>query len=194
MGFQHSNPSGQAVDLLGNKDGFPHPRLCRHQARPIAILPVGSKSSVFSGIMGDHCESGIQDLGRGTVILCKPYHIRTRMFLDKPVKATGIRSTESIDGLIRVTDHEQLAALFIPCLKQAVLQRIDVLELVHQKIGKMLLPPRRSLWFFYQLQCLQQKVIKIKKPPFFQIFLIGEECVRVLLRHFSFCLPARHPV
>ena len=151
MGFQHSDSSGQAVDLLGNKDGFPHPRLCRHQARPIAFLPVGSKSSVFSGIMGDHCESGIQDLRRGTVILYKPYHLRTLMFLDKPVKASGICSSESIDGLIRVTDHEQLAALFIPCLKQAVLQRIDVLELIRQKIGETLLPSRRSLWFFYHL-------------------------------------------
>ena len=82
----------------------------------------------------------------------------------------GVGTTETIDGLIRISNHEQLPAALIPSLDELLLQRTDILEFIHTEIGKSLPKRIQKLLIF---QHFYKQVIEIHDAVRLKPFLIA---------------------
>ena len=83
-------------------------------------------------------------------------------------------SPESIDGLIVVPHYEKI----VPGLRQKtqhlILHLVDILELVHQDIGKPLLPPLQDIRpGLEQPQAVEEHIFEIDLPHLFLPLLIA---------------------
>ncbi len=90
----------------------------------------------FGIFLQDHRFGALDDFGCRAVILSQPDLPDIWKILEKPFEAAGIGSPEAIDGLVGIPDYKNPRAVFAPLLDQAVLHRVDILKLVHQKMGK----------------------------------------------------------
>ena len=110
-------------------------------------------------------------------------------------KTCTVRSTESIDRLIRISNHKKLSSPGTPQLYQPVLNRIDILKFIYQQIPERLLPAFLYLPIFDSFRCPQQKVIKIQCPKLLLFLFIKKECCLKLLclfNHLRFFCPHIH--
>ena len=87
----------------------------------------------------------------------------------EPFHAGRIGASEAVDGLIVVSYGINIAAF---CCKQPydrILARIDVLEFIHQYVGKALLPGSKGSFVGpEQMQAVQDHVIIVQHTVFFQ--------------------------
>ena len=108
----------------------------------------------------------------------KRNHLCLRRILQKTGKAGRIRSTKSINGLIRISDYKEFFSIAVPLAYKLILQRTDILKFIYQKIGK---PAAKASRFLIILQkkakSFYQKIIKIKQPLLLQTLLISGNCI-----------------
>ena len=89
-------------------------------------------------IVGYQGIGGIQYVGGGTVVLFQPVQDRRGKVLLKTLHVLHPGAAEAVDGLVVVSDCEQVV---VPARQQpqpGILQRVGILELVHQDMAKAL--------------------------------------------------------
>ena len=73
-------------------------------------------------------------LGRGPVVAHQPDHGRAGELRGEPGQVGRGGAGEGVDHLVRVADHAQVVAVAEPRLEQQLLQRVHILELVHDEV------------------------------------------------------------
>ncbi len=106
------------------------------------------------------------DLGRGAVVPGKPELPEGREIFFESCKIAQIRTPETIDRLVRVADNENTLAFPGPGFDQAVLNFIDILELIYQQIGA-------AVPAFKALQRFQEDIVIIHYPVTLKLRTIG---------------------
>ena len=94
--------------------------------------------------------------GGGAVIVHQPDLPGAGKILFEPFKIAVIGPPEAVNGLVGVADDEDALALFAPGQNEAVLGGVDILELVHQKMGEGF-----SIYLLRPLQHLQDEVVVV---------------------------------
>ena len=79
---------------------------------------------------------GLQHGFRGTVIGGKLDDPGPGIVLAEPVEKAHVRAPESVDGLIRISDHGQVGVRRAKKAQQPVLDEINVLEFIHAHMGE----------------------------------------------------------
>ena len=173
VGLQHIHAAHHAADLLGDEDALRHPALaldepdgqpgrhCRHKKPPPA------------GIVGDKGHGALQDFRCRAVIFLEVYHPRLGIIFQKMGEALAVRPTEAVDSLIRIADDKELLSPFVKSPNQAVLDRVNVLELVHQKVGE----GAEQLFLHTSIpdegEGLPDEVVKFQEAFPVQLFIVG---------------------
>ena len=123
-------------------------------------------------VVGDQPKGGVQD-GRGrTVVFLQADGHKVRALSPQPGEDFRVAAAEAVDGLIRIPDDEELFAAPAPFPYQAVLERVDVLELVDEQVGETA-ALRRFLWqLFQEAQGFQQKVVIVQRSGLAEQLLI----------------------
>ena len=134
-------------------------------------------------IVGNDGEGSGENLPGGAIIFFQPDGVKFREILRQLIKAGRVRAPEAVDGLIRISDHKKLCPIPVPCLHQAVLQRVDVLKLVDQKTGKTgtVLIGHRFL-LFQQAKRLQEQIVIVHYPLLLHGLLIQNAGFLALIR------------
>ena len=122
---------------------------------------------LFAGIVADHRPRRLQNSRGGTVVVRQADTGGFRKVSQQPVKTGGVCSSEAVDGLVRVADDKQALAVPAPMGHQLALHRVDVLELVHQHMGKAL------LFCHIHLQSVPKQAIHVPGPQGLQPGLIS---------------------
>ncbi len=82
----------------------------------------------------DQCVGQRDHLRGGTVVTHEADHVRVRESARKLQQVARGRSGERVDRLIRVPDHTEAVPLAEPGIEQPLLQRVDVLVLIHDEV------------------------------------------------------------
>ena len=178
VGVQHVDAADHAVDFLGNEDGLRQTGFRCHQTHRLAMGTGGRKPALTARIAGDERKRGGEYLRGGAVAGGKPYGAGSRKILFQQVEAPAVRTPEAVDGLVRVTDDKEFPSALVPCLDELVLDRVDVLEFIHQQIGKMLLPVFCFLFLLKKAQHVEKQVVEVHKLPAVQCLLVPGCCFR----------------
>ena len=149
-------------------------------------------------IVGNDGEGSGENLPGGAVIFFQSDGVKLREILLQLIKAGRVRAPEAVDGLIRISDHKKFCSIPVPCLHQAVLQRVDVLKLVDQKAGKTgtVLIGHRFL-LFQQAKRLQKQIVIVHYPLLLHGLLIQRAGFLAFIRFWLlplFALRLCHPV
>ena len=137
LSIQHIDAADHAADLPGCKNPLRTSSADSDNTQRKAVPAYSLKDPLISWIVGDQSAGSPCYLGRRAVIFMQPNHLCLRHLLKKPFKAARIRSSKTIDRLIRVSNHKQFLSIPVPFLNQTVLKGTDILKLVHQQIFKM---------------------------------------------------------
>ena len=132
--------SGQPRDLVGD----PHP-LVTLIGCSVALeqwpWPIGREEPLLGTprVVGDHCVGRVEDVLGGAEVLLEDDGGGIREGALELQDVGDVRRTESIDRLIRVTDHADVAVRRAQQGHEAVLHRVGVLELVDQDVAEPVL-------------------------------------------------------
>ena len=157
VGLQHADAARHTPDLLCDKNIFRQGARRLHDTHRHIIRAVGAQP--FPSAHNRLCRC--QDLRRGAVILLQPDHFKVRIILCQFFEALRVRPAETIDRLVRIPDHKKLLSEAVPDLYQTALDRIDILEFIHKKITKTLLPPGLYISALDQLCGTEEEIVKI---------------------------------
>ena len=84
----------------------------------------------------------------------------------------GVCAAEAVDRLIRIPNDEEFLPGAVPEPYQPMLDRVNILELIDQKITKTLLPARPGIAALDQFCRTEKKIVKIIQILFgFQLFI-----------------------
>ena len=84
----------------------------------------------------------------------------------------GVCAAEAVDRLIRIPNDEEFLPGAVPEPYQPMLDRVNVLELIDQKIAKTPLPSRPGIAVLDQFCRTEKKIIKVIQILFrFQLFI-----------------------
>src|SRR5690242_7930663 len=89
-----------------------------------------------AGVRADHDVGEIEDLRRRPIVHLEPNHGRVRETLVEVDDVADVSAAPSVDGLIVITDHADVAVLSAKELDQLVLRAIRVLILVDEDVLK----------------------------------------------------------
>jgi len=127
-------------------------------------------------IIGNDAVSGLQDFRRRTVICIEHDRLRIRELLIEVQKKVHVRSSPGIDRLVRIADDEQVLMLPRKNLRDRVLPKAYVLELVDHHVFHAVLPFRADVRKV--LQDIGRKidqVVEIKAEAFLLFIQIAQE-------------------
>jgi hypothetical protein len=111
----------------------------RVQVDRLAVLAFGPQALAEAiGVVGDHRVGGLQDVGGGTVVLFEADRARAGEVAQEVLHVLDPRPAPAVDRLVVVADHEDSAALAREQAHERVLDRVGVLELVHQQMPEAL--------------------------------------------------------
>ena len=159
---QHIHTANHTVDLFCNEDPFRKGTGRLRQTHRRSAAAVGQQTARAAGIVPDDRQRAAKHLGRGAIILGKANDTQPGDIFCQAVEACCIRAAKAINRLVRVSDGKKTFAAFCPCPHKTVLQRVNVLKLIHQKISKTLRYLFRELTRFKKRQRFQEQVIKIQ--------------------------------
>lgn len=136
------------------------------EAHSLPIGALGLQHAVFPAVFRNDAERAAQDFRRGTVILHKPDHPQRRQIPRQLIKAAGLRAPEPVDRLVGIPDDKKTFPALVPGADQLILNPVDILEFIHQKV-------RESAFLFCPgaapfLQGHQQQVVKVQDAVLLQ--------------------------
>ena len=82
------------------------------------------------------CGSRAQDLRGAPVVLPKLDHRGTREVGGEAVQVVGVGTVPGVDGLVRIAHDAEVGSTVQPRREEHELQRVDVLELVHEEVAE----------------------------------------------------------
>ena len=88
----------------------------------------------------DQRVDGLQDLGRGTVVVVHENGLRARELFVKIHQELHVCTAPGVDGLVGIAHDEEVFVVGLQDFHQADLQRIDVLKLVDHDVFEAFLP------------------------------------------------------
>src|SRR5579864_5973146 len=148
-------------------------RLTARAAGPELLAEAG-------GVVRDQAVGGIEDGAGGAVVLLETEELRARVVAAEILHVLRTGSPEPVHRLIVVADHERRAGLGArhrrrrDQLQPRILNRVRVLELVHQHVAKASAVMREELRIVTpQLERPQQQLGEIQYPAAGTGFLIG---------------------
>ena len=189
----HIDSADQPVDFPGHKYGLRHFAASPHQPYRAALSPGGMKPAGRSRIMRNHLLSAGENLAGGPVIFLETDGFHFRKILLQHIEAPGVRSPESVNGLVRITDHKHFFSQSAPGLDQPVLHRADILKFIYQQILKPF-AARQPAALLQKPQHLQKQIVKIHQTFFLHPLLIVIQRLPdgFLLLLIVFRFPKRH--
>ena len=123
--------------------------------------------------MGYSC-GGLDERGVTAVVVRQSERRRGREILSQTVEVLRIRAAEAVDGLIGITDDEQPLSWTGDQFDQTVLNRVDVLKLVHEQVlraGAHAAQQGRAL--LQVAQQIEQDIVEVARTIAIQQVLIG---------------------
>ena len=90
-------------------------------------------------IIGDHRVCAFQYIAAGTVVLLQAHQLAIGIVTLKILDILYLRTAPAVNGLIIITHHKQIVPLPGQQPQPGILDRVGILEFVHQDMGKALL-------------------------------------------------------
>ena len=146
-------------------------------------------------IFADQGIGGCQDLRRRTVILHHQNGLYLRESLVKIKQIADICAAPCVDGLVRITDDEQILVVPHQHMHQLILECIDILELVDHNVFQAFLPLQPDL--FLLLKDIEGKFDQIVVIEAEALLFLIEIAVKNDVGHFGglkVICPAAHQV
>ena len=124
--------------------------------------------------MLDDAVGGIQDIGGGTIVLFQANGLCAGIELFKVEDILNGSPTETVDALVIVTHHADVALRAGEQADQTELRHAGILIFVHQQVAVFVLVELPHIRMFgQQLHGLVDKVVEIKGTGFLQALFIG---------------------
>ena len=101
-------------------------------------------------IFADQGIGGCQDLRRRTVILHHQNGLYLRESLVEIKQIADVCTAPCVDGLIRITDDEQILVVPHQNMHQLILERVDILEFVDHNVFQAFLPFQPDLFLLFK--------------------------------------------
>ncbi len=124
--------------------------------------------------MGDEAIGGIEDGGRGAVVLFQPGGAQAGVVVAQAVEVLHPGPPPAVDGLVVVAHHEQVLRLGGKQAQPGVLDAVGVLELVHQHVTQLFAVETQEFRAVAQeLEAAQEQFSEIHLPGPLAGLLVG---------------------
>ena len=132
----------------------------------LAVAAIGPQLLAQApGVVGDQGIGGLEDAGRGAVVLLQADGHGVREVGGILVDVLDFRAAPAVDRLVVVADHHQAVAALGQQAQPGVLHGVGVLELVHQDVPEALLVVRQQARMVApQVQGAQQQLGEVDNP------------------------------
>jgi hypothetical protein len=172
-------PTGaQRADARDRTLGFVLLAVALHERHRLALAELAPQLlGKELGVGRDHVVGRAQDGARGAVVLLERDDLEPRVVLRQALEVVQRRAAPAVDALVIVAHGGEDAVAPHQRLEQLVLHGVGVLHLVHQHVGKGLLPLRaRLLVARQQRQGQPDQVVEVHR-------LKGQQPLGVALHH-----------
>ena len=165
-GAQHVHTAGEAGNLLGDPHRLGKGRVRTGKAHRRALRRCGAQRTRRAGVVRYAGHGAAKNVRRRTVVNRKRHGFQFRKVGAQALKTACIRAAEAVNGLVRIANDKQAFPCRAPVAHESALRGVDVLEFVHQHVGKA--PVGRNV----RLERVQQKVVQIARAQLPQASLI----------------------
>src|SRR3989442_2981188 len=136
---------------------------CAQQRHWIAALLLREERLAQArGVFGDDAVRGVEDDLRGPIVLLEPHELGAGKVVLEREHVTDVGAAPSINRLIVVTYHTEIAVPLGKMFDQQVLRGVRVLELVHEDVLKPVLPIRQAFRMLAeQGEGVEQEIVEV---------------------------------